>query len=84
MDTFLDACSCLRGPISFLLKCCSCCNRRKHEIKSKDIYAEFQVSQLNNMLEKAHDDLDDFVKSVQSIQSDGWNNADISFKDKRF
>ena len=60
LDTLLTVCSCLRGPIYFILNKCTCCQQKKNSIKSKDIFAEFQVANLLLMLHKARYDLKEF------------------------
>ena len=41
LDTLLDMFSCLRAPIAYCLKCCTCCNRKNKRVVSRDIFGEF-------------------------------------------
>lgn len=58
LGIFLNFFSCLRGPILRLVACC--CKGKLKEVKSKDIYKEFDVLSLESMLTKSREDLSDF------------------------
>lgn len=54
-----------------------CCKKKIQEIESKDIYKEFNVQSLENMYNKALDDMDAFRKNMTRGNS-------ISYKEHRF
>lgn len=81
LGILLNFFSCLRGPILKCLSCFSCCRRKLPEVKSKDIYKEYDVLSLESMLNKAREDLSDFQKTIDSMTKEGQA---ISYKENRF
>lgn len=67
LDSFLSVCSCLKGPIYYILNQCTCCHRKKNAVRSKDIFTEFQVASLLIMFNKAKYDLKEFNREVKEI-----------------
>lgn len=64
-----------------LYKCMkkSCC-KEKHEVKSKDIYKEYNVESLKIMYQKTIDDMEDFERLMNQSQKGN----SIEFKEHRY
>ena len=78
LGLILNFCSCAVRPIKKLLKCLFCCKTQKKKgLDCKDIYAEFNALSLDNMLQKAKDDLRDFSNNMDKGNS-------ITYKQHRF
>lgn len=72
---------CITKPLRMLYKCLKkCLCKEKHEVKSKDVFREYNVESLKNMYQKACDDLDDFERYM-TVKQKGNS---IEFKEHRY
>lgn len=78
LHLILNFCGPILRPIIKIIKRCPCrCGKKTHVVRGKDIYLEFNVLSLENMLKKAREDLDDFEQNM------GKGNS-IGYKDDRY
>lgn len=82
LNVLLNFFSCLRRPIYRLFRLCNCCQKAQTEVKSKDIYKEFDVLSMESMYTKAKEDLSDFNTCMENKK--GKSGDDINFRDNRY